>query len=81
MEQGRRIETKTVRVSKYLAQLTKNGLMEPRFAAELMKRYNREKDINQVLDEIVMLPSPEGKESVLTNVINMMTNDTILNKA
>lgn len=77
----RRVETKVVRVSKYLAQLTKHGIMKPVNASDLVKRYKKDKNLDAVFEEIIMLPSPEGKESVLQNVINMMMNDRVLNDA
>ena len=74
-------ENKTTRVLKYLSVLTKHGIMRPMDASNLSKRYRKDKNLDEVMEEIIMLPAPEEKEEVLRNVIISMNNDVILHPA
>ncbi len=77
MEERKKVN-KHLLLARYLSQLTKMGIMQPQQASNLLTRFREQKDMGEIMDEIMMLPVSEDKRNFYDSVVNTMFQDKVL---
>ncbi len=74
------IQTKKMRIMAYLSQLSRRQIITPQFAADRASSFHRgEVTLDDLIDELIMLPVTEENSVYFQKVIQNIQEDMVLN--